>query len=213
MDKMSDNLVAKPSEGKEFEKKPVGELDAVISKVFHLGQQDSKWGPKPTVRVYWETANRMTEGEMKGKRFLFFEDYNFTLGSPDGKKPSNLRKMLKTLFGKDIPPEKLKDGVDLSRLVGHNCRIMTIENGGYVNIDMVLPPRRDAEGKVLVKLVPELPPEWVPPSVQEKRKNQVPQHPDTPAPTLTAAANPGKPASDDFVDDVPGEPAAEPDIF
>jgi hypothetical protein len=203
-------LMAKANEGGEikYEDKPVGEMDAVISNVFDLGIQETKWGPKHNVRFYWESEHRMTEGDMAGKRFLFYRDYNFTLGSPDGKKPSALREMIERVYEKPLPAEKVVEGFDLSQMRGKNCRLVTKKNGEYVNVDLVLPPLKDKQTKALLnKMEPELPADWVPPSVTKKLAGAVPQAEDARKTDMIAAAN------KIFRGDLDSQVMGEQDIF
>ena len=115
---------------------PEGLHSAVCCDVEDLGEVDSPWGKKPTVKIYWQIEENNPDNE--NKPFIVSQRYNASLHEK-----SNLRKMLEAWRGKKYSDEEL-EAVDLEKLIGINCQVQVQHNiagegGVYANVTAVVP--------------------------------------------------------------------------
>jgi len=150
-------------EGFERELPMAGMQDAVLSKIFDLGQQDSPYGRKHQVLFVWELAETMTEGKFQGNRFVLTQTFTLSLNEK-----ANLRKTIESWRGKQMTEEQARAGVDLEKYLKMPATLNVIhaekrDGSEFAKVGTVLPPRQDAP-----MLFPELADDWCPTWVQEK---------------------------------------------
>jgi len=101
---------------------PTGMIQGTCSAVHDLGQQEG-FGGKLThkVVIVWELAERRTEGDFKGERFVVSKTFTASLNER-----ANLRKALEAWRGRAFTAEELK-GFDLEKLKGANANLNLVE--------------------------------------------------------------------------------------
>ena len=99
--------------GGRYTPTPEGLWPAVCVDVVDLGMQETPWGPKQKVELYWE----IEELDPKGVRFTVRTRYTASLNDK-----ANLRKQLEAWRGRKFTAQELK-GFDLEVLVGVNCQL------------------------------------------------------------------------------------------
>lgn len=129
--------------GGRYTPTPEGLWPAVCVDVVDLGMQETPWGPKQKVELYWE----IEELDPKGVRFTVRTRYTASLNEK-----ANLRRTLEVWRGRKFTPAELK-GFDLEALIGANCQInvthKTTDDGKtYANVTAVVPAARGQ--KILV---------------------------------------------------------------
>jgi hypothetical protein len=134
---MSDAIIVKDS-GESFERElpPAEPTLGICWNVFNVGLQDSKFGPKPKVLIYWEIDVRYTKGDYTGKRMLLSQEYTASLSSK-----AYLRRDLEKWRGKPFSEEQLK-GFDLMKLKGVPALLNVVHRPSgettYANIDGIM---------------------------------------------------------------------------
>lgn len=179
--------------GKDFEPIPTGLHRAVCVNFFDLGYQPGYQGkpPKHECAVLWELDARKQDGSP----FTITKRYTASLY-----KEATLGKHLVSWRTRAFTEDEEK-GFDTESLIGINCQLNIIEKKSSektrAEVDAVLPPPKNAEGKYDWKgMVPETPrdymPEWVKNCIEAQL--EPPVHGDQPAQA---------PKGDDFTDDIP----------
>jgi len=160
------SLIAKDS-GDSFEREipEAGMQDAVLSKIFDLGQQDSPYGRKHQVLFVWELGETMKEGNFKGNRFVLTQTFTFSLNEK-----ANLRKTLESWTAKQMSEEKAREGVDLMQFVKRPATLNVVhgekrDGSLYAKVSTVMPARKDAP-----MLFPELADDWCPEWIANKMR-------------------------------------------
>jgi hypothetical protein len=135
---MSDEAIVVKEDGASFERElaPAEPTLGVCWNVFNVGLQDSKFGPKPKVLIYWEIDVRYTKGDYKGKRMLLSQEYTASLSAK-----SFLRRDLEKWRGKPFSEEQLK-GFDLMKLKGVPALLNVVHKPSgdtvYANVDGIM---------------------------------------------------------------------------
>jgi hypothetical protein len=148
--------------GGTFEAIPTGVFPGVCCSLWDLGFQPGFQGQGQAHKIVlgWEIAERKTEGEWAGKRFVVTKTYTASLNEK-----ANLRKDLESWRGLPFTPEELK-GFDLEKVVGVPCMLnlvaQTTKAGKtWTGIAAIMPPVKGSE-----KLIPETPREYMPKWIQ-----------------------------------------------
>ena len=119
-----DDVVVKGE--KEFEKPPLGMVQAVCVFVHNIGTQRGEYMGEPNIRkqviLTWELTEKMTTGEFAGKPFLVSKYYTQSLGEK-----ATLRKDLEGWRGKIFTEDEL-EGFHLKNVIGANCFLNLTEN-------------------------------------------------------------------------------------
>ena len=132
-------IMAKDS-GRDFTPAPEGLQRAVCADVVDLGMEESQWGAKHKVRVYWQLEER----DEDGRRFIVVKKYTLSLH-----RKSSLCADLTSWRGRPFNEEE-KLGFDLERLVGINAQIQIVHNPGndgsvWSNVQAVVGPPKGVE--------------------------------------------------------------------
>jgi hypothetical protein len=166
-------LVAKDS-GESFERElpSSGIQHAVCSKIFDLGKQVSEYNGDRKVQhkvlFVWELAETMQSGEYAGKRFIVHKEYTLSLHER-----ATLRKDLESWYGKSIPEDKAREGIDLEKMLKSQCTLniqhKTSKSGNdYAVVNGVMPAQKDAP-----MMFPDLPEDWCPAWIKTKMSEAV----------------------------------------
>lgn len=167
-------LIAKDS-GESFERElpSSGIQHAVCSKIFDLGKQMNEFQGQQKLQhkvlFVWELAETMQTGEYAGKRFVVHKEYTLSLHER-----ATLRKDLESWYGKSIPEEKAREGIDLEKMLKSQCTLnvtrRTSKSGNeYAVVSGVMPAQKDAP-----MLFPELPEDWCPDWIKTKMAEAMP---------------------------------------
>jgi len=145
--------------GGSYEKLPTGMQPAVCTRVFDLGMQPGYEGkPQHKLIIMFELAERKTEGEFAGKRFLASRSYTASLNEK-----ANLRKDLESWRGRPFTTDELT-GFDLDAVVGINCNLNMVEvskgEKTYVNIAAIVPTIKGQE-HLECETPADYTPEWI----------------------------------------------------
>ncbi len=132
-------------EKKEFSKAPEGLHEAVCSRIVDLGMQQTAYGPKHLIKLYWQIGEKEPE---TGRQFTVGRRYTLSFASK-----AKLRGDLEIWRGRKFTPEELQ-GFDLERLLGKPCQIQIAHNFGndgetWANVQAVVPA---AKGSVALKV-------------------------------------------------------------
>ena len=124
--------------GGKYTPAPEGLHPAVCVDVADLGMQQTQWGLKHKVDVYWEIE------EIKPKDGSPFVVRNRFTASLNEK--ATLRKLLEVWRGRKFTAQELR-GFDLENLIGANCQVnvthRTLDDGKtYANVTAVVPAAR-----------------------------------------------------------------------
>ena len=137
-------MKAPATEHKAFEKHPVGTVATVCTKVLDLG---THWNPKKEknerkLRIDFESAELMKEGEYSGKPFLLVNNFNFSMYQN-----SNLCKFIEAWLGRKFVDQKEADNFDLDELLGKTalCNVIHSDDGKWVNIGSIMPVPKGME--------------------------------------------------------------------
>lgn len=125
----------------DFQPHPVGMTIARCIRLIDLGTQESNYmGQRKKVakvRLVFESATLMDEGEMAGKPFLVSNTYTASLHEK-----STLRKNLESWRGRKFTAEEL-EGFDLKNILGKPCMLNLIheerEGKQYANVSSISP--------------------------------------------------------------------------
>ena len=137
-------IIAKDNR-KDFTPAPEGLHQAVCVDVVDLGMQETQWGMRQKVELWWqiETDNPETQ-----KPFEVRQRYTLSLNEK-----STLRHHLEAWRGRKFTAEELK-GFDMEKLLGVNCQLQVVwnitDNGAtFANVQAVVPL-----GKGMTKIQP-----------------------------------------------------------
>ena len=145
---------------KDFEKFPTGLQPAICCGVHDLGVQPGFQGALTHKCVLiFEMAERRTEGDFAGKRFIVTQTYSASLNEK-----SNLSKDLESWRGRKFTAAE-REGFDLDTVVSVNATLNMIEktkkSGGISTIiGTILPPLKEAE-KLTAENPPDFMPKWI----------------------------------------------------
>jgi hypothetical protein len=180
MERMSDAIILKDTPQFDRELPPEGDTLGVCFNVFNLGMQETPYGIKPQVSIYFEIDVRYSEGPFKGKRMVIgTRPYTASLSDK-----ANLRRDLQNWRGAPFSEEELK-GWDIKKVKGKPAILTIVHNNNFADISgirkaVVLDP---ATGKLIPHtqvFTLETAPDYVPKRVQNLLAKQVVQeHPDT----------------------------------
>jgi hypothetical protein len=176
---MSDEFVIRDTPQFDRELPNEGDALAVCFNVFNLGLQETKFGNKPQMIIYFEIDQRYSAGEYRGKRMLIgTRPYTATLSEK-----GNLRPMLESWRGKPFTENELK-GWDIRKVKGAPAIITIAHNNGYADIVAVKKPvTLGPDGKTFIPIQAfpiEADPTYVPKRVQNLLdKRIVQEHEDT----------------------------------
>jgi len=106
---------------KEFERPSTGSQVGICINIFDLGLQKTTFkgedtGLKHQVVIRWELAQKMTEGNYAGQRFLITKKYTVSLHEK-----ATLRKDLESWLGIAFTDSQILEGFDLDTLLGKSC--------------------------------------------------------------------------------------------
>ena len=103
-------IIVKDSGG-NFTPAPEGQWVVICCDVADLGEVETKWGKKPTVRIYWQIDTKDAKMD-DGRPFLCAKQYTASLHEK-----SQLRKDLEAWRGRAFTGAEL-EGFDLEKLIG-----------------------------------------------------------------------------------------------
>ena len=133
---------------KTFTPAPEGLHQAVCVDFVDLGEQDTPWGKKQKVRIYWQVDAVMPE---TGERFLVSNTYTASLNEK-----ATLRHHLEAWRGRKFTEAELQ-GFETENLIGANCQIQVIHVPSkkdptvkFANIQAIVPVGRNT-----AKMAPE----------------------------------------------------------
>ena len=178
--------------GGNFTPAPVGQHAVVCCDVADLGLQQTNFGMKDQVRIYWMLAEKMEDG----RPFLITRTYTASLNEK-----SNLRKDLEAWRNAPFKEEEL-GGFDLEKLIGVPALVQVAhresKNGNiYANIQsiMLLPKNMKP---------PEIDPEYT--RWQDREENQPEKTPQSADPGYQDEEEPPPPDDEGFIppdDEIP----------
>ena len=147
-------IIAK--EEKTYEAIPTGLQQAVCSIVCdigtHVGEYQGKQIKRRQIVVIWELDEKKTEGQFAGEPFQISKFYTLSLDQK-----ANLRKDLESWRGRPFTADELM-GFDLEQLIGANCFLNIIEDGGKTKISAITPIPKNMPK---IKQVLHGEPEWI----------------------------------------------------
>lgn len=125
--------------GGRYTPTPEGLWPAVCVDVVELGMQETPWGPKDKIEIYWEIE------ELDPKTGVPFNVRTRYTASLNEK--STLRKTLEIWRGRKFTTNELRKGFNVETLLGANCQIniahKTTDDGKvYANVTAVVPASR-----------------------------------------------------------------------
>ena len=112
-------IIVKDNKG-TFATAPEGLQQAICCDVEDLGEQQTRFGPKHQVRLWWQSENRNDENG--NKRFLLFKTYTASLNEK-----ARLRGDLEAWRGKKFTNAEI-EGFDLEKLLNANCQLQIVQN-------------------------------------------------------------------------------------
>lgn len=143
-------------EEKSGEPIPTGMQQAVCAMVCDIGTHRGEYEGRPTERrqlvVIWELAEKKAQGEYAGQPFQASKFYTWSIG-----KKSKLRADIQSWRGVPFTETELQ-GFDLERLIGANCFLNIVEEGGKRKIQAITPL---AKGMTKIIATNKTEPEWV----------------------------------------------------
>jgi hypothetical protein len=177
---MSEEIILRDTPQFDRELPPEGDTLGVCFNVFNLGMQETPYGIKPQVSIYFEIDVRYSDGPFKGKRMVIgTRPYTASLSDK-----ANLRRDLQNWRGAPFSDEELK-GWDIKKVKGKPAILTIVHNNNFADIAgirkaVVLDP---ATGKLIPHtqvFTLETDPTYIPKRVQNLLAKQVVQeHPDT----------------------------------
>lgn len=181
---MSEELLAKEPESERVLISEGVHL-AVCIGVFDLGTQYSRIFDKEAhkILIMWEVPDERIVVDEKSLPLAISKRYTLSLHEK-----AQLRKDLESWRGKAFPPETLKEGFDLKKILGKTCQIQIIHNESdgktYANIAgiMALPkgtnplePENPLKFfSINQKEIPEDVPDWIKEIIQDSKEFQNP---------------------------------------
>ena len=160
-------IVVRDTGGEGFEPAPPGPHPVVCCDVADLGQQETKWGKKDMVRIYWMLNQSMEDG----RPYLVAQQYTASLHEK-----ASLRKDLESWRGAPFKEEELR-GFDLEKLIGIPAYLNIVHNVSqtngrtYANVASIMPLPKEMES-------PTIDPEYV--RWEERQGNAPDVPPDLP---------------------------------
>jgi len=153
------SLIVKKT-GEDFEKAPIGVINAVCSNVYDIGFHEQEYqGQKKNVHqiiIMWELNATISKGEFAGKRFVLTKRYTANLMNK-----SNLYKDLVAWRGIDFTEEESK-GFDLEKIIGANCLLNVGESKtGRPKITSIMRLPKDKYEIMKPELNKEYMPQWI----------------------------------------------------
>lgn len=143
-------------EEKSGEPIPTGMQQAVCAMVCDIGTHRGEYEGRPTERrqvvVIWELAEKKTQSDYAGQPFQASKFYSMSIG-----KKSKLRADIQSWRGVPFTEVELQ-GFDLERLIGANCFLNIVEDGGKRKIHAITPL---AKGMTKIAATIKTEPEWV----------------------------------------------------
>jgi hypothetical protein len=134
-------IMVRDTGGEGFEPAPAGPHAVVCCDVADLGMQETQWGPKDMVRVYWMLGEVMEDG----RQYLVAQNYTASLNEK-----ANLRRDLESWRGKPFEEEELR-GFDLEKLIGIPAYLNVVHNVSqkngrtYANVASIMPLPKGTE--------------------------------------------------------------------
>jgi len=116
------SLIVKGSDGKDRELCSTGTIQAVLTHVFDIGVQPTKYGDKHQLIMSFELNENMSDG----RPFMLSKTVNHTLGSEEH--PSIMADIIVALRGSMITPQDREDGIDISSYIGCNLFLNIAQN-------------------------------------------------------------------------------------
>ena len=133
------SIIVKDTKG-VFATASEGLQQAVCVDVEDLGEQNTPWGPKHQVRVWWQSEHRNTED--RNHRFLLSKKYTASLNEK-----ARLRGDLESWRGRKFSESEI-EGFDLEKLLDSNCQIQVQHNvsergNTFANVNAIVPLGKD----------------------------------------------------------------------
>ena len=135
---MDNSLVIKPKSQQTKEKAPTGLQAACCVDAINLGIQPTKFGDKDLLNLVWE----LQATDSNGKHFYLIRKYTKSLHPK-----SNLRSDLERWRGAPFDEEDLRQGFDLTNVIGKSCMLYLEDRDGFIAIESVLPPEDEFQYK------------------------------------------------------------------
>ncbi len=110
-----------------FKNPKPGTVSAVCTRIIDMGTQDSKFGSRREVWIFWELNQNMEDG----RPFVVKKSY---MASVHPK--SNLGKDLKSWLGRELTKEE-EAAFDLHTVLARPAILTLVEEGDYVNVNGV----------------------------------------------------------------------------
>ena len=125
-----------PKSSGGFEKHPEGQCTLVCTRILDLGTvfNPAKNKDEHKIMFGFESSELMTTGDNKGKPFMVFGNFNFTMFEN-----SHLHKFVTDWLGKSFPTQDAADVFDFKSLLGKPAFANVVHNGDYVNIKSLMP--------------------------------------------------------------------------
>jgi len=169
---MSDELIIKDSPQFDRELPPPGDTIGVCFEVFNLGLQETPYGIKPQLMIYFEIDVRYSAGPFQGKRMLIgTRPYTASLSAK-----SNLRKDLEAWRGKPFNEYELR-GWNIKKIKGSAAILSIVHNDkGFADIAGIRKAVIMQDGKLIPMTAPfslETDPVYVPGRVQKMIEKQI----------------------------------------
>ena len=119
-----------------FEKHPPGPAAIVCTRIIDLGtvHNERKLKDEHKIMIGFESSELMDTGENKGKPFMVFANFNFTMYQN-----SFLCKFIEAWRGKPFGDQVDADAFDFHLLLGKPAFVNIVHSGDYVNIQSPMP--------------------------------------------------------------------------
>ena len=110
-----------------FKNPKPGTVNAVCTKIIDMGTQETKFGSKRELWIFWEVSQLMEDGRPFSVRNTYAASVH---------PMSNLGKHLKSWMGRDLTAE---EGInfDIKQMLGKGAILTLVENGDYINVATV----------------------------------------------------------------------------
>jgi hypothetical protein len=132
-----DNMKApKSGGGGDFEKHPEGQFAVRCAQIIDLGTHfnPDKKVDQRKVRIMFISSQNITTGELAGKPFALFNNFNFSMYQN-----SHLCKFIEQWRGKNFASQDEADEFDIEKVLNQPAYVNVVHNGKYVNIQSVMP--------------------------------------------------------------------------
>jgi hypothetical protein len=129
-------MKAPKSEGGNFEKHPEGAYAIVCTRVIDLGTvwNEAKQKDEHKLMIGFESSEKMTSEEHKGKPFMVFANFNFSMYQN-----SHLCKFIEDWRGRKFKDQEEADDFDFSNVLEKPAFANIVHNGKYVNVQSIMP--------------------------------------------------------------------------